>query len=105
MIRLPAFLLLIFAAVPSGDRLDRLAAEGLIQDNAPVKTTSEITINASPERVWALLTDVNSWPKWQGDISEAEIRGPLQPGIAFVWTSGTHIRSRIALVRPPEAFA
>ncbi len=82
------------------DRLEKLAGDGQIQENAAVKASSEITIQASPENVWHLLTDIN-WPKWQSTISAAKINGPLESGTAFVWTSGrTQIKSRIALACP-----
>lgn len=92
--------LLILVISPSDDHLDQLARSGNIQENAPVKASLEITVNAPPERVWALLTDVKSWPRWQRDISKSGISGPLQSGTSFSWTAGTDIRSRIALVQP-----
>jgi hypothetical protein len=101
--RFAMVLLLLFSV--SDSQLAQLAQNGRIQDSAPVKASSNITINAKPERVWALLTDVNSWPIWQKDITKAEMRGPLQSGTGFTWTSGTQIRSRLALVQPPEALA
>jgi len=88
------------------DRLEKLAADGQIQENAAVKASSEITIHASPENVWHLLTDIDNWPKWQSTISAAKINGPLESGTAFVWTSGgTQIKSRIALARPVTQLA
>jgi uncharacterized membrane protein len=88
------------------DRLEKLAADGQIQENAAIKASSEITIHASPENVWHLLTDIDNWPKWQSTISAAKINGPLEPGTAFVWTSGgTQIKSRIALACPVTQLA
>lgn len=103
MVRLATLLLFLVVSV-SDSRLQQLAADGQIQQDAPVKASSEIVIDAPPERVWAILTDVNDWPKWQRDISRADMRGPLQPGAEFTWTSGMQINSRIALLRPPQAF-
>lgn len=103
MMRLAMVLFLLLGL--SNDRLIQLAQEGKIQENAPVKASSQITIIAKPERVWALLTDVNDWPKWQSDITKAEMRGPLQPGTEFTWTSGAQIRSRLALVQAPQMLA
>src|ERR1700722_12092670 len=78
------------------DRLEKLAADGHIQEDAAVKASSEITIHASPENVWHILTDIDNWPKWQSTISASKISGPLKPGTAFVWTTGgTQIKSRI----------
>lgn len=99
-----AMVLLLLLSV-SDSQLEQLAQNGKIQDSVPVKASSEITINAKPERIWVLLTDVNSWPTWQKDITQAEMRGPFQPGTDFTWTSGTQIRSRLALVQPPQALA
>jgi hypothetical protein len=87
------------------DRLEKLAADGQIQENAAVKASSEITIHSSPENVWHILTDIDNWTKWQATIS-AKINGPLESGTAFEWTSGgTQIKSRIALARPVTQLA
>ena len=43
---------------PSFDRLhEEYAKKGRIDEEAPVKTAGEITINAPVEQVWALLID------------------------------------------------
>jgi polyketide cyclase/dehydrase/lipid transport protein len=57
------------------DRLEKLAADGQIQEDAAVKASSEITIHAPPEIAWHLLTDINNWPKWQSTISAAKSPG------------------------------
>jgi uncharacterized protein YndB with AHSA1/START domain len=97
-------LALIFLGSSISD--DELARSGKIREDAPVKASLEITIHAPIEKVWLLLTDVSSWPKWQTDISTAEMPGPLQAGTTFSWTTGgTHIKSRLALVQPYDQFA
>jgi uncharacterized protein YndB with AHSA1/START domain len=97
-------LALIFLGASISD--DELARSGKIREDAPVKASLEITIHAPIEKVWLLLTDVSSWPKWQTDISTAEMPGPLQAGTTFSWTTGgTHIKSRLALVQPYDQFA
>src|SRR5580704_481071 len=97
-------LALIFLGASISD--DQLAHSGKIREDAPVKASLEITIHAPVEKVWLLLTDVRGWPKWQTDISTAEIAGPLQAGSSFSWTTGgTHIQSRVALVQPYDQFA
>jgi uncharacterized protein YndB with AHSA1/START domain len=35
---------------------------------------------ASPERVWALWTDVEGWPTWNPGVARAELDGPLAEG-------------------------
>jgi uncharacterized membrane protein len=86
------------------DRIEKLAAGGQIQENAPVKASSDIVIHASPEKVWRLLTDIDRWPAWHSAISAARINGrwnrerPLS-GL----TEGPESNLEIALVHPPHS--
>jgi hypothetical protein len=59
-----------------------------INNNAPVKCSKTITVNASIEKVWATLTDINNWSAWQTDISQSVVHGDLKPDTTFVWRSG-----------------
>ena len=96
---------LLSPAMPSQgqDRLTTLAANGQIQENAPVKAASEIVIRAPIEKVWQILTTINEWPNWQSTVSAAHLDGPLEPGTTFTWTNGgAEIKSRIALVQRHE---
>jgi len=68
------------------DRIDQIAAEGQIDRNAPVKTSTEIDVQAPPDKAWRVLTDIDNWPKWQPAVSAAKIDGPLQTGTNFTWT-------------------
>jgi hypothetical protein len=105
---LPACLLSILsiASAPVESPLDRLAASGEIQQDAPVKASLQIIVNASPQKLWTLLTNLRDWPHWHPAIKQAAIDGPLTPGTKFAWTLGsTSIHSRIALVAPYQAFA
>ena len=99
---LALFILILLAADRSDEHLNELARSGTIQQDAPVKASSETRINASAEKIWALLTDVNHWPQWRHGITRTEMAGPLRRGTEFSWTSEPTIRSRIALVTPPE---
>jgi hypothetical protein len=82
-------------------RLVELAAAGHIDENAPVRASSEILILAPIDKVWKLLSAIDDWPKWQSTISSARTSGPLQPGTEFIWISGgTKIKSRLAVVAP-----
>jgi len=40
--------------------------------------TATTTINASPEIIWKILTDVNGYPNW--DLSMDHIEGKLASG-------------------------
>jgi uncharacterized protein YndB with AHSA1/START domain len=71
--------------------------------NAPVFARHEIHIEAQPERVWALISDIDRWGSWQPDIPTAKLIGPLAPGSTFKWKSGnTGVSSTLEEVDPPR---
>jgi len=81
--------------------LNRLAETGSIHEEAPVTTHLQIQIAAPPAKVWALLIDAPSWPKWQKPIESVTASGPLGDGMRFFWrTGGTNIRSQVQLFEP-----
>jgi uncharacterized protein YndB with AHSA1/START domain len=81
--------------------LNRLAAVGSIHEDAPVTTHLQIQIAAPPAKVWALLIDVPSWPKWQKPIESVTASGPIGNGTRFSWqTGGTNIHSQVQLFEP-----
>jgi hypothetical protein len=41
---------------------------------------SEVT-SASPDAVWAVLSDVEAWPGWNPGLKRASLRGKLEPGM------------------------
>ncbi len=59
-----------------------------INTRAPMVARKEIFINASPEAVWKIQSDINGWKNWQTDITKSQIDGKLQPDTVFNWTSG-----------------
>jgi hypothetical protein len=76
-----------------------------INNNAPVKCSKSITINADAEKVWKVLTGINNWPIWQKDISMSKINGELRPETTFVWKSGgVRILSTLHTVVPHKQF-
>lgn len=83
-----------------------LASNGQINNHAAVKASSEIFIAAPTDKVWRLLVGIDEWPKWQPNITTAEIAGQVKKGTEFKWTTGgTKIASRLALVKPGEELA
>jgi uncharacterized protein YndB with AHSA1/START domain len=40
-----------------------------------------VQASVSPERVWALWTDVSGWPDWNPGVARAELDGPLTEGV------------------------
>jgi uncharacterized protein YndB with AHSA1/START domain len=76
-----------------------------INENAPVRCLRSITIAAPATQVWAVLTHINEWDRWQTDISKPSLRQPLKPGSTFVWkTGGATITSTLHTVQPASAF-
>jgi len=72
-----------------------------IDRNAPMSARKEIFIEAPPEKVWALHTDINGWPRWQPDISSATLEGNLAAGTVFRWKAkGLGITSTLQEVEP-----
>lgn len=77
----------------------------VINNNAPVKCSKTITINANSEKVWAILTNIDNWASWQTDISQPRMNGALQPATTFDWkTGGVKIYSTLHTVEPFENF-
>jgi uncharacterized protein YndB with AHSA1/START domain len=74
-----------------------------INKNAPVKTVQKITINASPEKVYSIMTNVDQWSTWQADIQKPVLNGSFEKGNSFNWkTGGLTIRSNIHTAVPSK---
>jgi uncharacterized membrane protein len=59
-----------------------------INEHAPVKSKSQIEINAPVATVWKVLTDISNWTKWQKAVSETEVLGEIREGTKFNWKAG-----------------
>lgn len=76
-----------------------------INNNAPVKWSKTITINASSEKVWAVMTNIDNWATWQTDITKPKLNGELKPETTFDWkTGGAKIHSTLHTVKPFKQF-
>lgn len=76
-----------------------------INNNAPVKCTKTITINASSEKVWTVMTNINNWADWQTEISNPKLNGDLKTETTFDWkTGGAKIHSILHTVVPYKKF-
>ena len=70
---------------------------------APVFAGNEIQIDAPVTAVWAVLTDIDTWPSWQSNITEAELNGPLMAGSSFDWKAdGLRFHSTLHTVGEPH---
>jgi uncharacterized protein YndB with AHSA1/START domain len=74
-----------------------------IDRSSPVVFEKEVEIQASPESVWNVLTDVDRWPAWNPDIRSARLNGTFAEGSEFRWKSGpSTITSTVERVDKPR---
>lgn len=59
-----------------------------INENAPVKSRSQIEIEAPVDTVWEILTNINNWTTWQKDVSKTVVHGEIKQGTKFDWKAG-----------------
>jgi uncharacterized protein YndB with AHSA1/START domain len=77
-----------------------------INKDAPAVARAEIEVAASPEIVWAVLSDIDSWPRWNPEVKSASLAGRLTNGAQFRWKAGPGtITSTIQRVEPPKVIA
>ncbi len=78
-----------------------------INPNAPVITRDEMVIKAPVGTVWNLLTNIESWPRWNKDITNAHFGSAVAVGSVFHWdTAGlAGIDSTIGEVIPQRRIA
>jgi uncharacterized protein YndB with AHSA1/START domain len=98
--------LLVQGCGPRLNVLDELAQSGKINERSAVTAHLEIEINARSAKVWSLLVDAPSWPRWEKQISAVNSDGPLANGKKFMWKSGdTEIQSQVQLFEPETRLA
>lgn len=74
-----------------------------INQQAPLVARKEIFIQAQPQIVWKIHTDINSWSQWQPSITLSKLEGSLIVGAVFQWKSGgITINSTVQVVEPNE---
>ena len=71
---------------------------------APVFASEELDADAPMGVVWDVLTNVDDWPRWNGDVKSASLAGPVAIGTAFRWKAGGPgtIVSSIEDLEPPR---
>ncbi|HEX7173016.1 MAG TPA: SRPBCC family protein [Candidatus Limnocylindria bacterium] len=74
-----------------------------INRDAPVTAIGAVDVSAAPEDTWEVLADLARWPRWNADITEVSVDGPLAAGTSFRWKSGPGwITSVLREVDPPR---
>ena len=68
---------------------------------APLVAQKQVFIEAPPEIVWNIQTDINNWSRWQPGITESKLESPLAIGSIFRWKSGgLNVTSTIQVIEP-----
>lgn len=81
---------------------EEYAKNSRIDAAAPLTVTSSITIDAPPDQVWAVLSDVAAWPAWHPAMTVRSLDA-VRPDAALRWKLGrVPIRSTFAVVSPPR---
>ena len=77
-----------------------------VNREAPVVAADEIEIAASPQAVWDVLADLESWPRWNPDVKSMSAQGEPAEGSTFRWKAGPGtITSTIRQLEPPSTMA
>lgn len=68
--------------------------------------THRLEVPAAPPAIWALLSDVTSWRRWNAGIETVALEGPFATGTWFTMKPPGQepMRSRLLEVRPGEGF-
>jgi uncharacterized protein YndB with AHSA1/START domain len=90
----------LFYSGPSIEVLhEEYAKKGRIDEEAPVKASHEVRIEAPVERVWELLSDVPSWGTWYPDVHDVHLDSGVKADARFTWANGkARIKSTFAVV-------
>lgn len=72
-----------------------------INANADIVADTKLQIDAPPEAVGDVLTDIDSWTEWLPEFASARLDGPLQPGTTLHWQpQGQTVLSKLVVVEP-----
>ena len=74
-----------------------------IDETAPVIARDSIVIEAPLPTVWAVHTDIASWPEWQQGVGSTTLltQGELRTGFSFRWLAeGLDVTSTVCQIYP-----
>jgi uncharacterized protein YndB with AHSA1/START domain len=74
----------------------------------PIEVRNELTIPATPERVWDVLTDVGDWPSWYRACQWVRLESSedAEQGASFRWKAHPiELYSRVIASTRPHLFA
>ncbi|MDX3234417.1 SRPBCC family protein [Streptomyces sp. ME03-5709C] len=88
------------AGPPLRELHEMYAKKGRLDERAPVRSASTITVDAPAAVAWRLVSDLSAWHTWRSDARVTEF-GALEPDARFRWKlRGAAITSTFAVVAP-----
>lgn len=101
IIGLLLFIAIIALAITGLELFSSYNESATINSDAPVQTTKRITIKATCEKVWTIMSRIDQWPEWLKDVQSPKIEGEFKVGASFKWESGgLNIKSTLHTVSP-----
>jgi len=74
-----------------------------VNKDAPLFAHKDIFIEAPPQTVWNIQTDINNWSKWQPATTASKLGSPLAVGSVFRWrTGGLNVTSTVQVLEPND---
>ena len=74
-----------------------------VNQHALLFAHKDIFIEAPPQIVWNIQTDINGWSRWQPAITASKLRSSLTVGSVFQWRSGgLNVNSTVQTLKPNE---
>lgn len=87
------------------DKLESLAQEGKINEEASVKDKQSIIVHAAVEDVWKKVIGIDQWSNWNQQVSQTKVTA-IEEGAVFTWTiNNDHFTSKITLLERPTTFS
>ena len=72
-----------------------------VNQHAPLFAHKDIFIDAPPQNVWDIQTDIDNWSRWQTAITASKLQSPLAVGSVFQWKSGgLSVTSTVQMLEP-----
>ena len=77
-------------------------------DTAPIQITTNVTVNGTPEEVWAVLTDNERWPEWFSAAKECRTTSDKPQGVGstrWIHVDLFKVNERFVAWDPPHRWA
>ena len=77
-----------------------------VDEGAPVQASATVDVDAAPDAVWAVVSDVAGWSSVYPELKDLAFKGPLKAGAKVSFKAGpAKIKGAIDEVREPSALS